>query len=148
MGVFVKDEELLHIVLDSLPTEMYPFCTAMRTRNEPIGLEELHVLINAEEKSLKNNFDSSKESMQHLAMLGTGPKSGTGTSNPNSPLIQFNAQSHKGGKGGRYNNFRGRGGRNFNNRGGFNPNPTTQQFSQYNNQYNSPSFQSSSRPTC
>jgi hypothetical protein len=87
VGVFVEDEELLHIVLNSLPTEMYPFCNAMRTRNEPIGLEELHVFINAEEKSLKNNSDSSKESMQHLAMLGTGPKSGTGTSNPNSPLI-------------------------------------------------------------
>lgn len=146
VGVFVEDEELLHIVLDGLPTEMYPFCTAMRTRNEPIGLEELHVLINAEEKSLKNNSDSSKESMQHLAMLGTGPKSGTGTGNPNpnSPLIQFNAQSHRGGRGGRYNNFKGRGGRNFNNRGGFTPNPTAQQFSQY----NSPSFQSSSRPTC
>ena len=81
MGAFVEDEELLHIVLDGLPTEMYPFCTAMRTRNEPIGLEELHVLINAEEKSLKNNSDSSKESIQHLAMLGTGPKSGIGTGN-------------------------------------------------------------------
>ena len=31
VGVFVEDEELLHIVLDGLPTEMYPFCTAMRT---------------------------------------------------------------------------------------------------------------------
>ena len=81
MGAFVEDEELLHIVLDGLPTEMYPFCTTMRTRNEPIGLEELHVLINAEEKSLKNNSDSSKESIQHLAMLGTGPKSGIGTGN-------------------------------------------------------------------
>jgi hypothetical protein len=59
VGVFVDDEELLRIVLDGLPTEMYPFCTAMRTQNEPIGLEELHVLINAEEKSLKNNSDSS-----------------------------------------------------------------------------------------
>ena len=59
MGVFVNDEELLHIVLDGLPSEMYPFYTAMKTPNEPIGLEELHVLSNAEEKSLKNNSDSS-----------------------------------------------------------------------------------------
>ncbi len=118
------------------------------TNIEIIGLEELHVkLINAEEKSLKNDSDSLKESMQHLAMLGIRPKSSTGTGNSNSLLIQFNAQSHRGGRGGRYNNFRGRGGRNFNNKGGFNPNPTAQQFSQYNNQYNSPSFQSSSRPT-
>ena len=44
MGVFVEDEELLHIVLDGLPSEMYPFYTAMKTRNEPIGLEDFMFL--------------------------------------------------------------------------------------------------------
>jgi hypothetical protein len=72
VGVFIEDEELLHIVLDGLPTEFYPFCSAMRTRNEPISFEELHVLMLAEEKSLNKNTDSSKDSM-HLAMLGTRP---------------------------------------------------------------------------
>jgi hypothetical protein len=96
IGVFVEDEELLHIVLDGLPTEFYPFCLAMRTRNDSIGFEELHVLILAEEKSLKLNFDSSKESL-HLAMIGIGLRPNT-----NSSMSQFKSHfnHNRGGKGG------------------------------------------------
>ncbi|GMY39526.1 hypothetical protein FCV25MIE_34770 [Fagus crenata] len=104
VGVFIEDEELLHIILDGLPTKFYPFYLAMRTRNEPTTFEELLVLMLAEEKSLKHNTDSSKESM-HLAMLGTGPKPNTVTHT--SPAIPFNPQSNRGGRGGRYNNYRG-----------------------------------------
>uniref|UniRef100_A0A2N9H719 Uncharacterized protein n=1 Tax=Fagus sylvatica TaxID=28930 RepID=A0A2N9H719_FAGSY len=81
---------------NGLPTEFYPFCLAMRTRNEPITFEELLVLMLAEEKSLKHNTDSSKESM-HLAMLGTGPKPNTVTHT--SPAVPFNPQSNRGGRG-------------------------------------------------
>jgi hypothetical protein len=140
VGVFIEDEELLHIILDGLPTEFYPFCLAMRTRNEPITFKELLVLMLVEEKSLKHNTDSSKESM-HLAMLGTGPKPNTVTHT--SPAVPFNPQSNRGGRGGRYNNYRGgRGGKNFNNnnnRGGFSFSPSS---SHPNNQF------SSSRPSC
>jgi hypothetical protein len=129
---------MLYIVLDGLPTEFYPFCSAMRTRNDSISFEELHVLMLGEEKSLNKNTESSKDSL-HLAMVGQVPKGTTG----NTLMIQFNSQSqsNRGGRGGRFNNYRGgRGGRNFNsNRGGFNnlsPQPST---------YNS---QPSSRPTC
>uniref|UniRef100_A0A2N9G141 Uncharacterized protein n=1 Tax=Fagus sylvatica TaxID=28930 RepID=A0A2N9G141_FAGSY len=80
---------------NGLPTEFYPFCLAMRTRNEPITFEELLVLMLAEEKSLKHNTDSSKESM-HLAMLGTGPKPNTVTHT--SPAVPFNPQSNRGGR--------------------------------------------------
>ena len=144
VGVFIEDEELLHIILDGLPTEFYPFCSTTRTRNETITFEELLVLMLAEEKSLKHNIDSSKESM-HLAMLGTGPKPNTGTNT--SPTIPFNPQSNRGGRGGRYNNYRGgRGGRNFNNnnnKGGFSFSPSSSQPSTYaNNQF------SFSRPSC
>jgi hypothetical protein len=45
VGVFIEAEEMLYIVLDGLPTEFYPFCSAMRTRNDSISFEELHVLI-------------------------------------------------------------------------------------------------------
>uniref|UniRef100_A0A2N9HD04 CCHC-type domain-containing protein n=1 Tax=Fagus sylvatica TaxID=28930 RepID=A0A2N9HD04_FAGSY len=144
VGVFIEDEELLHIILDGLPTEFYPFCSTTRTINEPITFEELLVLMLAEEKSLKHNIDSSKELM-HLAMLGTGPKPNTGTNT--SPAIPFNPQSNRGGRGGRYNNYRGgRGGRNFNNnnnKGGFSFSPSSSQPSTYaNNQF------SFSRPSC
>ncbi|GMY34681.1 cytokinin riboside 5'-monophosphate phosphoribohydrolase log1 [Fagus crenata] len=93
VGVFIEDEELLHIIQDGLPTEFYPFCSAMRTRNEPISFEELLVLMLAEEKSLKQNSDSSKESM-HLAMLGVGPKPNTSTNT--STAVPFNPQSNRG----------------------------------------------------
>jgi hypothetical protein len=143
VGIFIEDEELLHIILDGLPTEFYPFCSAMRTINEPISFEELLVLMLVEEKSLKHNSDSSKESI-HLAMLGARPKPNTSTNT--STAVPFNPQSNRGGRGGRYNNYRGgRGGRNFNNnnRGGFSFSPSSSQPSTYaNNQF------SSLRPSC
>ena len=141
VGVFIEDEELLHIILDGLPTEFYPFCSAMRTRNEPISFKELLVLMLVEEKSLKHNSDSSKESM-HLAMLGVGPKPNTSTNT--STVVPFNPQSNRGGRGGRYNSYRGgrggKGGRNFNNnnRGGFSFSSSSSQPSTYaNNQFSS-----------
>jgi hypothetical protein len=75
-------------------------------------------------------------------MLGSGPKSTTGT-HPSS-IPQYNAHSHKGRRGGRYNNYRGsRGRRNFdNNKGGFSLSSP-----QSSPQYPNPQL-SSSRPTC
>ena len=117
VGVFIEEEEVLHIVLDGLSDELYPFCTALRTQNEPVSLEELHVLITTEERSLKLKFESSNN-LVRLAMIGTGPKPNPGNNSPIPPFnAQLNAQSHRG-RGGRYNNFRGRGGRNNFHRGG------------------------------
>ena len=86
VGAFIEVEEMLYIILDGLPTEFYPFCLAMRTRNDSISFEELHVLMLGEEKSLNKNTESSKDSL-HLAMMGQGPKGNTGN---NTPMIQFN----------------------------------------------------------
>ena len=86
VGVFIEAKEMLYIILDGLPTEFYPFCSAMRTRNDSISFEELHVLMLGEEKSLNKNTESSKDSL-HLAMMGQGPKGNTGN---NTPMIQFN----------------------------------------------------------
>jgi hypothetical protein len=117
VGVFIEEEEVLHIVLDGLSDEFYPFCTALRTRNEPVSLKELHVLITIEERSLKLKSESSNN-LVRLAMIGTGPKPNPGNNSPMPPFnAQLNAQSHRG-RGGRYNNFRGRGGRNNFHRGG------------------------------
>uniref|UniRef100_A0A2N9HLR0 Reverse transcriptase Ty1/copia-type domain-containing protein n=1 Tax=Fagus sylvatica TaxID=28930 RepID=A0A2N9HLR0_FAGSY len=81
VGVFIEAEELLYIVLDGLPTEFYPFCSAMRTRNDSVSFEELHVLMLGEEKSLTKNTESSKDSL-HMAMVGQGPKGNTGNNTP------------------------------------------------------------------
>ena len=96
MGVFIEEEEVLHIVLDGLSDEFYPFCTALRTRNEPVSLKELHVLITTEERSLKLKFESSNN-LVCLAMIGTGPKPNPGNNSPMPPFnAQLNAQSHRG----------------------------------------------------
>ena len=52
----------------------------MRTRNEPVCYEELHVLTTAEEKSLKHS-EINKE-IVHVAMASTGPKQNTGQGCP------------------------------------------------------------------
>jgi hypothetical protein len=142
VGVFIEEEKVLHIVLDGLFDEFYPFCTALRTRNEPISLKELHVLITTEERSLKLKSESSDNSV-HLAMIGTGPKSNSGNNSPMPSFnAQLNAQSHRG-RGGKYNNFRGRGGRNNFHRGGSQSNFYPSQ--QSNNA--APNY-SSQRPMC
>jgi hypothetical protein len=101
VGVFIEAEEMLYIILDGLPIEFYHFCSAIRTINDSINFEELHVLMLGEEKSLNKNIESSKDSL-HLAMVGQGSKGTTS----NNPMIQFNpqSQSNRGGRGGRFNN--------------------------------------------
>jgi hypothetical protein len=140
VGVFIDDEEILHIVLQGLPTEFHSFTSAMLTKNEAVKFEELHTLMKTEEDLLKSAMDNSKE-IAHMAMAAS--------KNFNSPSnAQFNG--HHGGRG-RNQNFshrgRGNGGhgrsQHYNGRGNSNSN-----FSP-----NSPSSQSwntnqGSRPTC
>ena len=51
--VCVDEEELIHLVLEALPSEYDAFCSAIRTRNDILTLEELNTLLNAEERSIK-----------------------------------------------------------------------------------------------
>ena len=94
VSVFMDDEELLHIILDGLPSEYDSFSSAIRTRSEVLSVEELNVLLNAEERVIKrrsNTVDSASMAM----------------------AARFQSQGFQQGRGGRHNNQRGRG-RNYN----------------------------------
>ena len=100
VSVFVDDEELLHIILDGLPSEYHSFSSTIRTRSDVLSVEELNVLLNAEERVIKkrsNTVDSASMAM----------------------AVRFQSQGFQQGKGGRHNNQRGRGrGHNHNFGGG------------------------------
>ena len=68
VGVHIDDEEILHIVLQGLPSEFHSFTSAMLTKNEAVKFEELHILMKTEEDLLKNASDNSKE-IAHMAMV-------------------------------------------------------------------------------
>jgi hypothetical protein len=70
VGVFIDDEEILHIVLQGLPTEFHSFTSAMLTKNEAVRFEELHTLMKTEEDLLKSAVDNSKE-IAHMAMVAS-----------------------------------------------------------------------------
>ena len=90
VSVFVDDEELLHIILDGLPSEYDSFSSAIRTRSDVLSVEELNVLLNAEKRVIKkrsNTVDSASMAM----------------------AAKFHSQGFQQGRGGRNNNQRGRG---------------------------------------
>uniref|UniRef100_A0A2N9HAK4 Reverse transcriptase Ty1/copia-type domain-containing protein n=1 Tax=Fagus sylvatica TaxID=28930 RepID=A0A2N9HAK4_FAGSY len=144
VGVFIDDEEILHIVLQGLPTEFHSFTSAMLTKNEAVTFEELHTLMKTEEDLLKSAVDNSKD-IAHMAMVANTSKNSQ--PNFNSPSnAQFNG--HNGGRGrnqnfghrgrgnGRFQSYNGRGG---SHQGNFSPNsPSTQSWNP----------NPSSRPTC
>ena len=57
VAVFVDEEELIHLVLEALPHEYSAFCSAIRTRNDVVTVEELNTLLNAEERALKKKSE-------------------------------------------------------------------------------------------
>uniref|UniRef100_A0A2N9EJB2 CCHC-type domain-containing protein n=1 Tax=Fagus sylvatica TaxID=28930 RepID=A0A2N9EJB2_FAGSY len=67
VGTLIDNEEMLHIILKGLPKEYGPFCSAIRTRNEPVSFEEIMVLLQTEEQSIAEVVDSSKD-MHSMAM--------------------------------------------------------------------------------
>ena len=68
VGVFIDDEEILHIVLQGLPSDFHSFTSAMLTKNEAVRFEELHTLMKTEKDLLKSAMDNSKE-IAHMAMV-------------------------------------------------------------------------------
>uniref|UniRef100_A0A2N9HRC0 Retrotransposon Copia-like N-terminal domain-containing protein n=1 Tax=Fagus sylvatica TaxID=28930 RepID=A0A2N9HRC0_FAGSY len=140
VGVHIDDEEILHLVLQGLPTEFHAFTSAMLTKNESVRFEELHTLMKTEEDLLKSASNNSKE-LTHMAMAANK----SSPSNFNSSTAPFNNHfnSHRGRGGGR-NQHRG-GGRtsqNFNSgRGNFNNSQSWQNPQTWNTN-------PSSRPTC
>ena len=99
VSVFVNDEELLHIILDGLPSEYDSISSAIRTRSDVFSVEELNVLLNAEERVIKKRSNTVDSTSMAVA-------------------AKFHSQGFQQGKGGRNNNQRGRGrGHNHNSRG-------------------------------
>jgi hypothetical protein len=70
VGTLIDNEEMLHIILKGLPKEYGPFCSAIRTRNEPVSFEEIMVLLQTEEQSIAEVADSSKD-MHSMAMFAS-----------------------------------------------------------------------------
>ena len=101
VSVFIDDEEILHIVLQGLPSDFHSFTSAMLAKNEAVRFEELHTLMQTEEDFLKSAMDNSKE-IAHMAMVANK------NSQPsfNTPS---NAQFHGNRGRGRHQNFNNRG---------------------------------------
>jgi hypothetical protein len=136
---YIDDKEILHIVLQGLPTDFHSFTSAMLTKNEPVRFEKLYTLMKTEEDLLKSAANNSKE-LTHMAMAAN--KSSPSNFN-NSSTAQFNTKfnAHRGRGGGR-NQHRGRDGGRFQNynsgRGNFNNSQNPQSWN----------TNPSSRPTC
>ena len=56
--VFIDKEELIHLVLEALPNEYSAFCSAIRTRNDVVTIEELNTLLNAVERANKKKSET------------------------------------------------------------------------------------------
>ena len=99
ISVFVDDEELLHIILEGLPSEYDSFSSTIRTRSDVLSVEELNTLLNVEERVIKkrsNTVDSASMAM----------------------AANFHSQGFQQGRRGRNNNKKGRGRGNNHNFGG------------------------------
>ena len=55
--VLVDEEELIHLVLEALPIEYSAYCSAIRTRNDIVTIEELNTLLNVEERDIKKKSE-------------------------------------------------------------------------------------------
>uniref|UniRef100_A0A2N9FJC4 laccase n=1 Tax=Fagus sylvatica TaxID=28930 RepID=A0A2N9FJC4_FAGSY len=99
VGIHIDDEEILHIVLQGLPSDFHSFTSATLTKNEPVLFEELHILMKTEEDLLKSSMDNTKE-ISHMAMAATASSQSSWVGNRG-----------RGNRGGRFQSY---------NRGGFN----------------------------
>ena len=59
----VDNEELLCIVLRGLPKEFAHFCSAIRTRSDPITYEQLSIMLQSEELAMVENFETIPQSL-------------------------------------------------------------------------------------
>ena len=106
----MDNEELIRIVLRGLPKDFAHFCSAIRTRSEPITYEQLSIMLQSEEQAMAENLDSFSHS---LAMFASGNKGSISSHLQPHNHGGFNGGSNRGG--GRNNGNRGRGKGRFNN---------------------------------
>nr|XP_023913981.1 uncharacterized protein LOC112025541 [Quercus suber] len=71
VGVVVDNEELICIVLRGLPRDFAQFCSAIRTRSDPISYEQLAIMLQNEEQAIMEHSDSIPNS---LAMFTSNSK--------------------------------------------------------------------------
>ena len=67
VGVVVDNEELLRIVPQGLPKEFAHFCSAIRTRSDPITYEQLSIMLQGEELAMAENFETIPQSLAMFA---------------------------------------------------------------------------------
>ena len=72
VGVFLDDEELLHVAIKGLPKELNAFRSAIRTRSIKLSFDELVTLLNAEKESLNEGMEI-KDSTVAMA-INTAPR--------------------------------------------------------------------------
>ena len=70
VAVFVDEEELIHLVLEAFPNEYSAFCSAIRTRNDIVTIEELNTLLNVEEKAIKKKSETRDTPMAMILQSG------------------------------------------------------------------------------
>ena len=58
------------MVLEALLNEYSAFCSAIRTRNDIITIEELNTLLNAEERAIKKKFETMNTPMAMFLQSG------------------------------------------------------------------------------
>uniref|UniRef100_A0A5B7BD59 Retrotransposon Copia-like N-terminal domain-containing protein n=1 Tax=Davidia involucrata TaxID=16924 RepID=A0A5B7BD59_DAVIN len=71
VSVHIDDEDLLIYTLNGLPSEFNAFRTAIRTRAQPLTLEEMHVLLRAEEQSVEAVFKQNQNQYTPSAMVAS-----------------------------------------------------------------------------
>nr|POF21030.1 hypothetical protein CFP56_53755 [Quercus suber] len=98
VGVFLVDEELLHVAIEGLPKEFNAFRYAIKTTSTKLSFDELATLLNAEEESLNEGMEI-KDSIFAMAVNTTPSFANTGGYNNHN-------QSNNRGKG-RNNNGKG-----------------------------------------
>ncbi|KAK9986680.1 hypothetical protein SO802_031631 [Lithocarpus litseifolius] len=69
VGVIVDNEEHICIVLHGLPKEFAHFCSAIRTKSDPITCEQLSIMLQSEEQAMAENSDNFSHS---LALYASG----------------------------------------------------------------------------
>ena len=86
VSVFL-DEELLHITIDGLPSKYDSFSSAIWTRSDVLSIEELNILLNAEERVIKKRSNVVDHNLVAMAMnflsQGQGVSLGRGGRNNN-----------------------------------------------------------------
>ena len=74
VGVVVDNEELICIVLRGFPREFAHFCSAIRTKSDPITYEQLAIMLQSEEQAIVEHSDSIPHSLVMFASNASNSK--------------------------------------------------------------------------